>query len=311
MSVVLILIEVKQIARIMRSAKDDMLAECWVSRVRSDYSTSDKDLDASKSRSSENQGYVPRRVVTEGSQHLWKRLVSKKSKATTQSVSTFYLVVGTFFALSDVNNTKKRLVDGEALGECAEQMRMAKHPDRSELLRELIEADVNVHHNRPVAGVAVERGDMGADGMMQPGGGLGTTIIGGFLQQRILKLRCVSGAKSCNWRFVEPTYNNTVAINKHKNEGTVFLKKCQAVRLHTRLKLSSPARVARHVHAAAFAQPTFGSCDGHLARSYSHSLDSGDLLAKTYTAVAFPVFCQARVSRNPREQRTVKSASLA
>jgi hypothetical protein len=140
-----------------------------------------------------------------------------------QSVSTFNLVVGTFFALSDVNNTKKRLVDGEALGECAEQMRMAKHANRCELLRELIEADVDVHQNRPVAGVAVERGDMGADGMLQPGGSLGATIIGGFLQQRVLKLRCVSEAKPFSWR-IEPTYNNTVAINKSKNERAVFLE---------------------------------------------------------------------------------------
>jgi hypothetical protein len=46
---------------------------------------------------------------------------------------------------------------------------------------ELVKADINVHHNRPIAGVTVERGNVVANSMVELGSSLRPAIVhGGF-----------------------------------------------------------------------------------------------------------------------------------
>lgn len=102
--------------------------------------------------------------------------ISKRRAEDDDERNTFNLVVSAFLSVAYINNTKKRLVDTETLGKGSKFGRVLQKADRGELLRELIKAEIDLHHNRPVARVAVQRGDVLAHGILQPGGGLGSAV---------------------------------------------------------------------------------------------------------------------------------------
>jgi hypothetical protein len=78
-------------------------------------------------------------VVTEGTEHFWDLLA--QTRVTYGRMNhTFYLVVGSFFALTNINDAEQRLVDTEALCEGSKLLRMAQEPNLLQFKGEFIEA---------------------------------------------------------------------------------------------------------------------------------------------------------------------------
>lgn len=75
-------------------------------------------------------------------------------------------MIGSLFSLTDVDYTKKGLVDTEALRKCSQLRWRAKESNLCQLHRKLIKTDIDLYHNRPAAGIAVDRCNMGANGMV-------------------------------------------------------------------------------------------------------------------------------------------------
>jgi hypothetical protein len=68
---------------------------------------------------------------------------------------TLYLVVGSFFAMANINDAEQRLVDTEALSERSKLLRMSQESNLLQLHGKLIETKIDLNHNRPAARVAV------------------------------------------------------------------------------------------------------------------------------------------------------------
>jgi hypothetical protein len=75
-------------------------------------------------------------------------------------------MIGSLFSLADVDDTKEGLVDTEALRKDPQLSRSAKKSDLRQLHRKLIKTDINLYHNRPATGVAVDRGNMATDSVV-------------------------------------------------------------------------------------------------------------------------------------------------
>lgn len=69
-------------------------------------------------------------------------------------------MIGPFLSMSYIDNTKKRLVDGKSLCKRSKILRLPQEPDLDHLLRKLVQADIDVHHDRPMTAVGIYGSDV-------------------------------------------------------------------------------------------------------------------------------------------------------